>query len=145
MSEQQCPICGGEMNKNNYGNGDFDWTCSVCWLERVSPEIVKLLEQLMAANKSLGDQLPRNEYRPDYVTCPGETLNETLNGMKMSPAELANLMELPLRTIEHIIIGRAPISWEIALRLQRVLNIPASFWLRRERAYQNYLRREGKV
>ncbi|GCE17579.1 hypothetical protein KDK_13790 [Dictyobacter kobayashii] len=83
----------------------------------------------------------QNEYRPDYVSAPGETLLETLNAMGMSQAELAKRMERPIKTINEIIQGKATITAETALQLERVLRIPASFWLKREQRYRESLAR----
>ena len=45
----------------------------------------------------------QNEYHPDYVSPPGETLLETLETIGMSQAELAKRMGRPVKTINEII------------------------------------------
>jgi HTH-type transcriptional regulator/antitoxin HigA len=69
----------------------------------------------------------QNEYHPDYVSAPGETLLETLDTIGMSQAELAKRMGLPVKTINKIIRKKAAITAETALQLEQVLHIPASF------------------
>src|SRR3989442_1452230 len=86
----------------------------------------------------------QNEYRPDYVSPPGETLTETLETTGMSQAELAKRMGRPVKTINEIIQGKAAITAETALQLEQVLNIPASFWLKREQQYRESLARLAK-
>lgn len=83
----------------------------------------------------------RNEYQPDYVSAPGETLLETLETIGMSQAELAKRMGRPVKTINEIIQGKAAITVETALQLEQVLGIPASFWLKREQHYRESLAR----
>lgn len=67
---------------------------------------------------------------------PGDTLAETLEDKHLSQKELAERMGRPLKTINEIIKGKAQITPETALQLERVLDIPASFWIERERNYQ---------
>ncbi|HEU5230300.1 MAG TPA: HigA family addiction module antitoxin [Ktedonobacteraceae bacterium] len=84
---------------------------------------------------------PRNEYQPDRVSSPGETLLETLEAISMSQAELARRMGRPVKTINEIIQGKAAITAETALQLEQVLHIPAAFWLKREQQYRESLAR----
>jgi HTH-type transcriptional regulator / antitoxin HigA len=83
----------------------------------------------------------QNEYHPDYVSAPGETLLETLETIGMPQAELARRMDRPVKTINEIVQGKAAITAETALQLEQVLGIPASFWLRSEQLYRESLAR----
>lgn len=89
-------------------------------------------------------ELIHNEYTPDSVSAPGTTLQETLDAMGMSQAELADRTGRPKKTINEIVKGKAPITTESALQLKKVLGIPASFWNNRERDYRSFLARELK-
>lgn len=84
----------------------------------------------------------QNRYTPDYVSPPGETLEELLEEREMTQAELAERMGRPKKTISEIINGKAAITPETALQLERVLSIPASFWNNRERDYREALARQ---
>lgn len=75
-------------------------------------------------------------FKPDYAVVPGETLRETLASLNMSQAELAERCGRPKKTINEIIAGKAAITAETALQLERVLGIPASFWTKLESNYQ---------
>jgi HTH-type transcriptional regulator/antitoxin HigA len=86
--------------------------------------------------------ITRTEYKPDYVSPPGETLLETLQALGMSQAELARRTGRPNKTINEIIQGRAAITPETSLQLERVLGIPASFWNKREQQYREFLARQ---
>jgi len=83
----------------------------------------------------------RNEYAPTDVSPPGDTLAETLELIGMTQAELAQRTGRPLKTINEIIQGKAAITPDTALQLERVLGAPASFWQNRESHYREYLAR----
>lgn len=82
-----------------------------------------------------------NQYTPDNVSPPGDTLLDILEEQNMSQAELARRMGRPTKTINEIIRGKAAITSETALQLERVLSIPADFWASREQNYRQYLAR----
>ncbi len=80
-----------------------------------------------------------NQYAPDSVSPPGETLLDILEERDMSQAELARRMGRPHKTINEIIHGKAAITPETALQLEHVLGTPASFWNNREQTYRAFL------
>jgi len=82
-----------------------------------------------------------NQYQPDFVTPPGETLEETIAAIGMSQAELAKRMGRRTKILNEIIQGKTAITPETALELERVLGVPASFWTNRERNYREELDR----
>ena len=86
----------------------------------------------------------QNEYVPDYVSPPGETLLETIETLGMTQAELAERTGRPTKTISEIIKGKAAITPETALQLEKVLGVPASFWTNREQHYRESLARQGE-
>ena len=45
----------------------------------------------------------KNEYSPDYVSLPGDTLAETINSLGMTQVELSKRMGRPIKTINEII------------------------------------------
>ena len=85
-----------------------------------------------------------NEYLPDYVSPPGETLLETIEALGMSQAALAERTGRPKKTINEIINGKSSITPETALQLERVVGVPASFWNKRESNYREFLARKGE-
>jgi addiction module HigA family antidote len=82
-----------------------------------------------------------NQYAPDVVSAPGETLAEILDAKGMSQAELAERTGRPKKTINEIIKGKTAITAETTLQLERVLGIPAAFWMAREHHYREALAR----
>ncbi|MDB5104529.1 MAG: plasmid maintenance system antidote protein [Fibrobacteres bacterium] len=87
-----------------------------------------------------------NQYFPDMVSPPGETLRETLEALGMSQSELAERMGRPKKTINEIIKGKAALTPDTALQLERVLGISSGFWNNREYHYREFLamRMEGE-
>jgi addiction module HigA family antidote len=77
-----------------------------------------------------------SEYLPELVSVPGETLQEVLDERGISQAELAERTGRPKKTINEIIQGKAAITPETALQLERVLGIPAAFWNNLEGNYR---------
>ncbi len=77
-----------------------------------------------------------NQYMPDTVSPPGETLRETIGAFGMSQANLAERTGRSKKMINEIIKGKAPITPRMSLELERVLGVPASFWNNRERHYR---------
>ncbi len=84
----------------------------------------------------------RNQYTPDDVSPPGETLADVLEDRGLTQAALARRTGLSQKTICGIVAGREPITQATALRLERVLGVPARFWNNRESAYRECLARK---
>ena len=72
----------------------------------------------------------------EVISCPGDTLAEHIEYTGMTQAELAERMGRPKKTINEIIQGKAQITPETALQLERVVGIPADFWVEREKRYR---------
>ena len=90
------------------------------------------------------DKLIQNEYMPDVVSPPGDTLIEILEERGMSQAELSERTGRPKKMINEIIKGKAAITPSTALQLERVLGAPASFWNDREQNYRESLARQAE-
>ncbi len=80
-------------------------------------------------------------YEPDYAVPPGETLAEVLEDRGMSQAELARRTGISAKHINMILKGSAAITPDTALKLERVLNIPARIWNALEANYRGHLSR----
>ena len=83
----------------------------------------------------------QNQYIPDYAVPPGEILLETIEERGMTQVELSERTGRKKKTINEIIKGKAPITPETAIQLERVLDIPSTFWNNLERDYQASLAR----
>lgn len=84
-------------------------------------------------------------YAPQSVTPPGATLADVLAEAGMSQIELARRMGRSAKLINEVLQGLAPITPETALQLERVIRIPAHFWLAREARYQEFQARQREA
>ena len=92
----------------------------------------------MATNQVYG-------FRPAYAFPPGDTLAEVLDSRPMSQAELAERTGLTPKTVNEIIKGKAPVTPDTALQLERVLGLPASFWNNLQRRLDEARAREAEA
>lgn len=74
--------------------------------------------------------------RRKLLSPPGDTIQETIDIIGMNQYELAERIGKNIKNVNRIIKGKESISPETALALERVINIPADFWLERERLFQ---------
>jgi len=86
-----------------------------------------------------------NEYKPDHVSSPGETLLEILVDVGMSQAELARRTGRTVKTINGIVRGREPLTPTTALQFEKVLGVGANFWTELERNYAEFRARETEA
>lgn len=82
------------------------------------------------------------DFEPDFLVVPGETLLETLEELEISQAELARRTGRPLKTINGIVKGNVAITPETAIQFEKVLGVPARFWLNLESDYQEALAKQ---
>lgn len=75
----------------------------------------------------------------DLLSPPGDTIRETINMIGMNQYELAERLGKNIKNVNQMIKGKESISPETAIALEKVLQIPADFWLERERRYQKEL------
>ena len=86
----------------------------------------------------------QNQYFPQVVFHPCETLTEKLEEMQMGPKEFAIRSGKPEKTIIAIMKGKSSITPDMAVQFESVLKIPAHFWLNMQRNYDEYIAREER-
>jgi addiction module HigA family antidote len=79
-----------------------------------------------------------NEYYPQEVLHPCETLNEKLEEMGMSRKEFALRTGKPEKTIIAVLKGESSITSEMAVMFENISRIPAHFWLNKQARYNEY-------
>ena len=79
------------------------------------------------------------QVKKSLLSCPGDSIQEHIDYIGMSQAELAERMGRSVPKLNELIKGKAPITKETATKLEYVLGVTASFWLKLERAYQDEL------
>jgi addiction module HigA family antidote len=79
------------------------------------------------------------ELKKSLLSTPGDTIQEHIDFIGMSQAELAERIGRSVPKLNELIKGKAPITKETAAKLEYVLGIDASFWLNKEKYYQEEL------
>jgi HTH-type transcriptional regulator / antitoxin HigA len=87
----------------------------------------------------------KNQYIPQSIPHPGETLAEKLQEIGMGPKEFAIRTGKPEKTITAVINGTSSVTPEMALLFENVLKIPARFWLQNQGDYDEYVEREKRL
>lgn len=77
----------------------------------------------------------------NYAVAPGEYLEEWIEDQGLSQQHVADLLGCSRKQVNEIVNGHAPITSDTAIRLERVVGIPADSWLRYEAAYRADLAR----
>jgi addiction module HigA family antidote len=75
-------------------------------------------------------------FQPDYATPPGWTIADSLEHVGMSQVEFAERMELTAKTVSEILNGKAPLSFDTACKLSRVVGSTPQFWCNLEFNYR---------
>jgi HTH-type transcriptional regulator/antitoxin HigA len=86
-----------------------------------------------------------HSFRPGYALPPGETIADLLVEHGMTQTELAKRLGVTLKHVNQVVNGGASISAGLALGLEKVFRVPASFWLNRESLYQADLARQSET
>lgn len=90
-------------------------------------------------------KLISNLYRTIYISPPGDTLLDVIEERELTVGHLAACLGESEATIKKLIDGKAAITPEIASKLEKVLDIPASFWNNRERNYREALAKQSDL
>lgn len=80
-----------------------------------------------------------NAYQPARVSPPGETLQDVMGARGLSLEALAERSGYPEHTLALVLTGEAPITLDLAVRLDLALGMPAAFWRSREALYRESL------
>lgn len=79
------------------------------------------------------------QIKKSLLSCPGDSIQEQIDHISMSQAELAERIGRSVPKLNELIKGKAPITKETATKLEYVLGVSASFWINLERTYQDEL------
>ncbi len=77
-----------------------------------------------------------HEFRPDWVSAPGDTIADILAERDISVVEFAQRMDCRPEDAKDLLQGRATITIGIARRLERVLGGSLEFWMSRDFQYR---------
>jgi len=84
-------------------------------------------------------------FTPDWISPPGETVEDLLEERCWTQVELAERTGLSPKHINDLVRGRTAISADMASRLDKVLGGTAQFWLTREAQYRAALERRKEL
>lgn len=87
---------------------------------------------------------PLAEFRPDWVSPPGDTIADLLEEHGWSQVQFAERIGYTPKHVNQLIRGKASITEDTAVRLERVLGSTAQFWLAREAQYRGSLARAAQ-
>lgn len=78
-------------------------------------------------------------FSADIAIAPGETLRDTLTAIGMTQKDLARRMGVTPKLVNEIFMGKAPITYETAIKLEKVIGVSAQFWSNLEANYRTTL------
>ena len=73
------------------------------------------------------------------VTSPGKILEEKLQKMNIDVKDLAERIQCPPKIINRILRGKSRITIDVAGSLEYIIDVPISFWLDAQTAYEKEL------
>jgi len=76
------------------------------------------------------------EFKPDWFSSPGDTIQDILVEKGILKNELADKMELDHLTLDEVISGKRQIDLEMAESFAQFLGSTRDFWLKREAQYR---------
>lgn len=80
-------------------------------------------------------------FSPDWVSPPGDTILDLIEERDWNQSELSRRLGFSTKHLNQLIKGKAALTEDAALRLERVLGSTANFWLNREVKYREHLAR----
>ena len=87
---------------------------------------------------------PTPAWRPDVPVPPGATIREILDERGITQADFSVRLDRTEKFVSQLVNGKAPVTYETALDLERVLGVPASFWNSAEATYRDLLVRQQR-
>lgn len=76
----------------------------------------------------------------ESVICPGESIKELLEVFHYTQQDLADKLNMDLKTVNEILNGKAPITVDTAIKLEMIFNVDAIFWNNLEFNYRKKLK-----
>jgi addiction module HigA family antidote len=85
----------------------------------------------------------QNQYFPQSLPHPGETLAEKLEEMGITPKEFAECTGKPEKIINAILNGNCAITNDTAVKFEEITRIPAHFWINSQQHYNEFIKRKN--
>lgn len=81
-------------------------------------------------------KIKKDEFMPAIAIPPGETIKENLEFFGMTQLELSARLGITPKHLSNIVNGLSPITYDTALKLEKVIGPSAEFWMNLESNYQ---------
>lgn len=78
----------------------------------------------------------------DYVVTTGDFISEWIEDEGINAAELGRRLGVTSKHVSELLDGKAPLSHQLAIALERVTGVPARLWSLYESGYRSALARE---
>ncbi|MBB1318162.1 ImmA/IrrE family metallo-endopeptidase [Shewanella sp. SR43-4] len=79
-----------------------------------------------------------NDFYPDWVSPPGETIVELLDECGLSAEELGRKIGLSVHKSYKLLAGELKIENSLAYQLESTFNVSSRFWITRDEIYQDF-------
>ena len=76
------------------------------------------------------------KYEPNYAVTPGEIFLDVLEQRGISQAQMARRLNVDVNTLNRFMRGETTLTYDMALKLEQTLGVPASLWLNTETNYR---------
>ena len=76
---------------------------------------------------------------------PGATIRKQMQSIEMNEQELAEKLDAEVEFVNKLLEGHVDIDEELALELEKIFGISASFWLNLEASYREQLARTRRM
>ena len=83
-------------------------------------------------------------WTPDVPVAPGETIREILDDRGITQTDFAIRLGKSEKFVSQLVNGKAALTYETAIELERVLGVPSSFWNAAEAQYRDLLVRQRR-
>jgi len=77
-----------------------------------------------------------SDFRPNWISPPGDTINDLLHERGIALPEFADRMGQTLERVIELVQGRSTITIRVARRLEEVLGASVEFWMSRDFQYR---------
>jgi plasmid maintenance system antidote protein VapI len=76
------------------------------------------------------------QFKPDWKSSPGDTINDILEERRWSLLSFAQKMRMSLDDVNRLIDGSIPITPWVADRLSETIGSTPDFWMERDKQYR---------
>ena len=84
--------------------------------------------------------MANTNYNPNWVSPPGKTIKSILANNSISTDSFAQSLNQDLISINELLLGKRPITNEIAEKLTLIIGSSKEFWLRRQHQYEESIK-----